>query len=91
MDSRGPGLEKGINSHRGAGGGGREAMPLPPPPHSVFDRSVDPILTRGAYYAHLTTTSPLPLKFLKGTASLIELVGMSPHTQTGPAELGSQG
>ena len=90
MDSRGPGLEKGINSHRGAGGGRGEGG-YAPPPHSVFDRSVDPILTRGAYYAHLTTTSPPPPRFLKGTASLIELVGMSPHTQTGPEELGSQG
>ena len=40
------------------GGGG-----LCPPSHPVFDRSVDPIPARGAYYAHFITTSPPPQIF----------------------------
>ena len=60
MDSRGPGLEKGINSHRVAGEGGLGKRGLYLPSNPIFGRSVNPISTRGSDYAPLITTRPLP-------------------------------
>ena len=89
MDSRGPGLEKGINSHRSAGGGelGEGGRLCPSPTQFLKDQLT--LFQPGGRLCppHYCQAPPQPPN---GTASLIEL-GMSPHTQTGPVELGSKG
>ena len=58
-------LSSRIRNARGAGGDRGDQDPLVPP---VFGRSVNPIPTRGADYAHHITT--IPPRFFDGAASL---------------------